>query len=562
MLGVFASTSVFATEIKIEAENATRSSGMTVGNSVAGYSGTGYVQGFDNTFAKNVTFTMNAPAAGVYDLTIRYGTPSGEKGYVLEVNGQQSQGMFPNVATYGTAQAGKFSLKAGNNTLVIGGGWGWYTIDYITLTSATVTPPAKPAKNLTDANATTSTKNLFSYLVDVYGTKVLAAQQETNELQEINYVRTHSGKDPAIGSYDLIEYSPSRVEHGARPQGFSESAIQWAKKDQGRGIISLIWHWNAPTDLINQAPDKLWWSGFYTRATTFDIAAVLADKNGAKYQLLLRDIDVIATELKKFQAQDIPVLWRPLHEAGGGWFWWGAKGAAPFKELWQILYDRLTNHHQLHNLIWVYTAEHNKPEWYPGDAYVDIVGIDIYENTASASNLSAQWTGLQTLFNGKKLVTLSETGNLPNPEFIRSFGTWWSWFAVWPGADFTRKQPTSLLRSVFNDPDVITLDELPDWRNYGTVTASPNEKEQSQLAVFPNPATGEYLTVNISAQTPVAATFTLCNTTGAKVTSITQKLTSGQNLVQIPLKQIPAGVYTLTIKQGHTQISRKVMIKK
>ncbi|ALI98493.1 glycosyl hydrolase [Rufibacter tibetensis] len=550
-----------AADIKLEAEDATLT-GVTVARANAGYSGTGYVQGFDNSFAKNVRFTVNVPTTGIYDLTIRYGTPSSEKGYVLEVNGQRSEGMFPFVAGYGTAQSGKYQLTAGTNTITIGGGWGFYTLDYINLSPATIPLPAKPLKTLTDPNTTASTKNLFSYMVDLYGTKVLAAQQETNALQEIDYVRTHSGKDPAIGSFDLIEYSPSRIQHGANPAGFSEKAIQWANRDQGRGIISLMWHWNAPTDLINQAPDKLWWSGFYTRATTFNFAAALADKNGAKYQLMLRDIDAIAVELKKFQAQDIPVLWRPLHEAAGGWFWWGAQGAAPFKELWQILYDRLTNHHNLHNLIWVYTAERGKPEWYPGDAYVDIVGIDIYENTAVASNLSGQWTELQAMFNGKKLVTLSETGNLPNPDYIRTFGTWWSWFAVWNGADFIRKQPSSLIHSVFNDPDVITLDELPDWRNYRSVTGIDLENTFTHLSVYPNPANSGQLTIRITVTSPVKATFTLFNATGAKVAEVSKQFTSGANQVQIPLKNFPNGIYVLSIQKGAEQICRKVVVQK
>jgi mannan endo-1,4-beta-mannosidase len=45
------------------------------------------------------------------------------------------------------------------------------------------------------------------------------------------------------------------------------------------------------------------------------------------------------------------VLWRPLHEADGAWFWWGAKGPKIFKKMWRIMYDRLTNYHQLHNLL-------------------------------------------------------------------------------------------------------------------------------------------------------------------------------------------------------------------
>jgi mannan endo-1,4-beta-mannosidase len=550
-----------AQEIKLESENATRN-GVTVGNSLAGYSGTGYVQGFDNSFTKNVTFTVNAPAAGIYDLAIRYATPSGQKGYTLELNGQRSDGMFANVTSFATAQGGKHYLNAGTNTLVIGGNWGYYYIDFIALTPATIPLPAKPPKTLTDANATPSTRSLFSYMVDLYGTKVLAGQQENNLLQEIDYVRANTGKDPAIGVYDLIDYSPSRLQYGANPNNHSEKAIAWAKKDQGRGIISLMWHWNAPSDLINQSPDKLWWSGFYTRATTFDLAAALADKNGANYQLLLRDMDAIAVELKKFQAQDIPVLWRPLHEAAGAWFWWGAKGPAPFKELWQLMHDRFTNHHQLHNLIWVYTAEPNKPEWYPGDAFVDIVGIDIYENTATASNLSSQWTELQSYFDGKKLVTLSETGNLPNPDYIKSFGTWWSWFAVWTGQDYIRKQPIPLLQTVFNHPDVITLDELPKWRTYGNLTGSALEETLGQLSVYPNPSANGKLTVELKATSAVAATFTLLTTSGVKVTSVKQKLREGQNVVQIPVQQLATGEYVLSIQKGQERFTRRVVLQK
>ena len=94
----------------------------------------------------------------------------------------------------------------------------------------------------------------------------------------------------------------------------------------------------------------------------------LADPNSADYKLLLRDMDAIAVQLQKFSDAGVPVLWRPLHEAEGGWFWWGAKGPEPFKKLWRLMYDRFTNVHHLHNLIWVDCSGTN-PDWYPGDAY-------------------------------------------------------------------------------------------------------------------------------------------------------------------------------------------------
>ncbi|QIP13580.1 mannan endo-1,4-beta-mannosidase [Spirosoma aureum] len=431
--------------------------GVDIATINPGFSGTGYVTGFDNATDK-LSLTFNAPA-GLYELSLGYASPYGDKRVDFQVNNEKGSGTLKQTITgFSSANAGKFLLQEGLNTLIIYRGWGYYDIDYIQLTPTTAPLPVRPPKLLVDAQATRSTRGLFSYLVDQYGSKVISGQQD-----DVEYVLEKTGKEPAIGSFDLIDYSPTRVQFGANPQRTSEAIIKWAKKGEGRGIISLMWHWNAPADLINQSPDKLWWRGFYTDATTFDIDAVLADRNSEQYRLILRDMDAIASQLKKFQAADVPVLWRPLHEASGGWFWWGAKGSGAFKELWHILYDRLTNYHQLHNLIWVYTATDTfNPDWYPGDQYVDIVGEDIYAD--STANMSGNWASAQNQLNGKKLVALSETGNLPNPDKIRGFGTWWSWFTVWTGADYIKKQPIDLLKAVFTDKDVITRDELPDWR--------------------------------------------------------------------------------------------------
>ncbi|GAB3893481.1 glycosyl hydrolase [Spirosoma agri] len=432
--------------------------GVEVAFANPGFSGTGYVTGIDSLTDKlRMTFSASA---GLYELTIGYASPRGNKGVNFQINDEKGQGTLRQTSTgFQANELGKVLLHDGLNTITIYRGWGHFDVDYIQLTPTTATLPAKPPKALVDAQATLSTKGLFSFLVDQYGNKTIAGQQD-----DVEYIVEKTGKEPAIGSFDLMDYSPTRIQHGVKPQRTSEAIIDWAKKGDGRGIVSLLWHWNAPADLINQAPGKLWWRGFYTDATTFDLAAVLADTNAEQYQLLVRDIDTIAVQLKKFQAADVPVLWRPLHEAPGGWFWWGAKGAGPYKELWHIVYNRLTKYHQLHNLIWVYTATDTfNADWYPGDQYVDIVGMDIYAD--STANMSGSWASAQAQLNGKKLVTLSETGNLPNPEKIRGFKTYWAWFSAWTGTDYIKKQSPDLLKAVFTDADVITRDELPDWRS-------------------------------------------------------------------------------------------------
>lgn len=137
----------------------------------------------------------------------------------------------------------------------------------------------------------------------------------------------------------------------------------------------MQWHWGAPTGLYDTA-EHPWYRGFYTDATDFNIETALKDTKNANYTLLMNDIDTIAVELKKLQSASVPVIFRPLHEAEGAWFWWGAKGPEPAKKLWDILYDRLTNKHKLNNLIWEWNSV--AASWYPGNDKVDMVSADTY----------------------------------------------------------------------------------------------------------------------------------------------------------------------------------------
>jgi mannan endo-1,4-beta-mannosidase len=278
-----------------------------------------------------------------------------------------------------------------------------------------------------------------------------------------------------------MRYSPSRYNLPSwsdNPNNESERLVDWAK--QTGGIVTLSWHWNAPTDLINTA-GKEWWRGFYTDATTFDVQAALANPGSEKYNLLLRDIDAIAVELQKFQDAGVPVLWRPLHEAqgsgGGTWFWWSDGGSQPFVQLWRLMHDRLTNVHDLHNLIWVYTstpANEDFRAWYPGDDVVDIIGPDIY--TDRTSSMSGQWADLLEEYDGEKMIALTETGTLPDPALFDQRGIRWSWFLPWSvdSSDIgvVPNYTPAQIQAVLGHEDVITLNELPvmPWKT----TASPD----------------------------------------------------------------------------------------
>ncbi|HEX5221735.1 MAG TPA: glycosyl hydrolase [Verrucomicrobiae bacterium] len=439
--------SAFAATIVLEAENGVLT-GTSVTTAAPGYSGTGYVTGFDNT-GDSVRWTFGA-SNGIYNLRIRFRSQYGQKGFDATLNGATATGMFPQSTTFAMFDAGLVELTNGNNTLQISGGWNYYEIDRADLVFTNAPPPPLPVPaTLVDSNATFAARMLMADLVAAYGKITWSGQHETNEAV---YVLNTSGRKPLIISGDLIDYSPTRVQYQGAPANYTERMIAEERLGQ---VQAMCWHWNAPTNLINQ-PGQEWWRGFYTEATTFDIAAALANTNSTEYAMVLRDMDAVAVQLKKFSSNNIPVLWRPLHESEGGWFWWGAKGPEPFKQLWRLLYQRLTSHHGLHNLIWVLTSEN--PAWYPGDDVVDVIGVDAYP-TDKSDALSGQWQALLARFNGKKLLALTEFGGVPDIEKMQRFGVWWSWFAPWTGIYGPTAMPTETVNRIYQSPAVFTLDE-------------------------------------------------------------------------------------------------------
>jgi len=435
--------------INLEAENGALTGNTYVSTATPGYSGTGYVTGFQNsTDTVNWTFTGTT---GLYDLAITFHSPFGEKGFNGSINGYGFSGMFPLSSSFTNFDAGLVEVVAGVNTLQIGGGWDYYDIDRVVLTPVPEPPlPAPVPATLADPLATFAARALMNSLVADYGKHTWAGQHDSSELA---YIQSTAGRQPVIVEGDFMDYSPSRVAFGSMPANYTESYI--ALESAGH-VLSFCWHWNAPTNLIN-TPGQEWWRGFYAYATTFDVAAALADTNSVEYSLILRDIDAIAVLLKKVSSNNIPVLWRPLHEPESGGFWWGAKGPEPFKQLWRLLFNRLTTYHGLHNLIWVLASA--DPAWYPGNNVVDVVGLDGYPDDRSDA-MSAQWEGLKARLDGVKLLALTEFGGVPDIERMQRFGVWWSWFSPWGGSFGPSSMPTNTVIRIYQSPAVITLDEL------------------------------------------------------------------------------------------------------
>jgi len=324
---------------------------------------------------------------------------------------------------------------------------------------------------------------LLKRLADNYGTATAAGQVEYREEGQyvaVDYIKKVAERSPVIVGLDLMDYSPSRIEHGADPGTLIADALDIAQKGH---VLTLSWHWNAPMHLINDHREP-WSRGFYARATEFNLRYALANRGSPEYQALLRDLDAIGTQLQVLAEADVPVLWRPLHAADGRWFWWGAKGAESFKELWRLMFVRFTDQFQLNNLLWVYTGE--DPDWYPGDDVVDLVGVDAYPGD-QASTLLDYWTPLLKKHNGRKMIALTEFGGVPSIDEMQAAGVWFSYFVSWTDQNRGKLGPMSVapehLRKVYQSPGVVSWDEwhgTPIWHETRNDSASGRSAQPAE----------------------------------------------------------------------------------
>ncbi|PID31353.1 hypothetical protein CR983_01560 [Candidatus Saccharibacteria bacterium] len=341
---------------------------------------------------------------------------------------------------------------------------------------------------LHDPLATTQTRHLYQYICSMREQqRILTGQQVsyTNEPitdeQNMQWLHTNTGRLPAIGGFDLMKYSPSREQNGdtgadvdralawASTNPFTGTPLASAQGTRG-GIVAFCWHWNPPYG----DPNANWWDWVYANYTTFRPASAMLDTSpGGGLDLLYRDIDHIAVQLRRLDQAGLSVIWRPMHEANNpAIFWWGADGAAAYKRLWRLVHDRIVNYHNLHNLIWTYAANYWPPgsyaDTYPGDAYVDLIGLDSYDTDNYPTNASYA----EIAATSKKPPVISETGYMPDPATLYQPGSEYDWryFVTWGesvgSANYLGGTITSsYANAVYNDARTITREQLPDWQN-------------------------------------------------------------------------------------------------
>ena len=173
---------------------------------------------------------------------------------------------------------------------------------------------------------------------------------------------------------------------------------------------------------------------------------ILALTEGTPHRSIIdADIEKLAGYMKLLQDANIPVLFRPFHEAAGDyawgpWFWWGNDGVDATIQLWNYLRNKLENEYGLNNLVWVWTMQTSEAgnqadvslirSAYPGDDVVDIVGVDLYPDDVLTDQTN-QFNLVNSVVEGKKMVALCEVGNLIDPVVAADNNALWSYFMNW-----------------------------------------------------------------------------------------------------------------------------------
>lgn len=300
--------------------------------------------------------------------------------------------------------------------------------------------PTKPVSE--NAQTNEKTMEVWNYLRSVYGKQVITCQQMMgNECYEDLVFYNATNDLTAMKGYDFIFCTGSY-----HSDDMIDEAIEWSK--ESGGLCAFTWHWNVPKDIDN--PEGGY--AFYTSEIT-NFNQVNAVTPGTKeYETVIHDIDLIATKIQRMESEGVTILFRPLHEASGAWFWWGLQGRDSatnevFQKLWYMIYDRLENYHKLTNIIWVWNGQNPHTAIHP-NAF-DIEGIDRYydQEDISAEALStyyekcygelagydkycAELAGMEST---GKMMALTECGYIPDPEGIKAANTMWLYYMVWNG---------------------------------------------------------------------------------------------------------------------------------
>lgn len=155
-------------------------------------------------------------------------------------------------------------------------------------------------------------------------------------------------------------------------------------------IVTFSWH------SVNPITE----GGYGDNLAPGSVAAVLS--GGELHGKYLTWLDRLADFLLSVRDDDgtpIPLIFRPFHEHTGDWFWWCPGSFAQptdttpeqFAELWRMTVEYLRDERDVHQVLYAYSPDRSRIDMtddttlesgylrgYPGNGYVDVLGLDDY----------------------------------------------------------------------------------------------------------------------------------------------------------------------------------------
>jgi mannan endo-1,4-beta-mannosidase len=331
-------------------------------------------------------------------------------------------------------------------------------------------PPPPYACDPVNSEATPEARALLKNLCAISGKYILSGQHNFPARLSL-----HSDKlARAVDKYPAIWSSDFGFTGGDDQDSVThrQEMIDEAQKQAAQGsIITLCWHMLRPTEDEPGTPGASWRGSVQARLTD-DQWAELITPDTPLHKRWEKYMDTAAGYLKQLRDARIPVLFRPMHENNGNFFWWGGRpGMGGTAELYRQVYARMVYVHHLDNLLWVWNQNGPAPvgefiNFFPGHKYADIISYDNYSPLGDR-----YYYELLALADGKP-VALGEIGQPFAPELLNTQSRW-VYFTGWSNiferwGDECRPNETEeqcqtrqgRLKALFADPRVLNRGEL------------------------------------------------------------------------------------------------------
>ena len=609
----------FAAPTTYEAEDLT---GATVVDD-ADYSGGKYAKPAD---ASGITFTVTVEETAVYDITTKvlikqYDWITSK----IVVNGVEAGSMLttPRNCDSSYVIAASAKMKVGENQITVGNQA--IGVDYITV-ERHPDPEFKISAAPVTPNASESARKVYSFLRENFGKKTISGMMISDQNFNYNYgdmkiippggctpadsckytdeqvswkgqtdiaeFYKRSGHYPAIGGFDMLFAAGGHHEEGWF-RGYTENNLLMTEDlwNMG-GIPTYTWHWKVGEDTVFYTKDTYPMNGFnasgctegvkgtsesntcfnYTKAFKGDKCAEI-DETSQEYKNIVADVDIVSGYFKQLQEKGIAVVWRPLHEASGGWFWWGTASAECYVQLYRLVFKRMVETNKLNNLIWVWNINTDpafgydysalNAAWYPGDDYVDIVAVDIYDPLNNHNSAANYYNKIVSDVGTNKMIALSENGAIPDIDSIAEDKAYWSYWMTWSqtwSGNFLEKTPTDMWKRNLDDERIIALDNMPGWNNVVADTSSQSAAIEPKVSIAASKISVVGKSLSLTTVKAGLVSVDVFGVTGKKVATLYRgNLSAGS--YAFSLADMPKGRYIVRVKGAGLTATQPVLIK-